>query len=105
MSKSMFCLAAALVSLAAPGLVAPAKACEALPQSASLCTIVSASADVRDQPDGRVEYVATGKVEVTGRSGNGLWARIEVPCVGYEGWIASQDLICEGAPASAQAKR
>ncbi len=100
MSERVFCLAAALVMLAASGL--PAQACKARPRSVSLCTVVPLSADVRDAPDGRVAYSASGKVLVAGRSRNGLWARIEVPCVGYKGWIARQDLACEDVSASAR---
>jgi hypothetical protein len=102
MSKRNLCLAAAVVILAAWHVTAPAQACKAPPHPASLCTVVSATADVRDEPDGRIEYTATGKVSVAGYSKNGLWARIEVPCIGYKGWIARQDLVCEGVSASAQ---
>ncbi len=102
MSTRKLCLAAALVILAAVHSTAPAQACKARPHSASLCTVVSASADIRDEPDGRVEYSTTGKVQVAGYSKDGLWARIEVPCVGYIGWISRQDLDCEGISASAQ---
>jgi len=102
MSTRKLCLAAALVILAAVHSSTPAQACKERPHSASLCSVVSASADIRDEPDGRVEYSTTGKVRVTGYSKDGLWARIEVPCVGYIGWISRQDLDCEGISASAQ---
>jgi len=102
MSKNASCLAAALVIVAAPGLTTPAKACNATPRSASLCTVVPQSAQIRDKPDGHVEYIASGKVVAAGRSGNDLWVNIEVPCAGYKGWIASRDLTCESASASAQ---
>jgi hypothetical protein len=105
MRKSTLCLAAVLVTMAALRLTAPAQACKALSNSASLCTVVPLLADVRDEPNGRVQYGATGKVLVIGRSKNGLWARIEVPCIGYTGWIASQDLVCDGVSASAQEPR
>jgi hypothetical protein len=101
MSKRNLCLAAAPVILAALH-SAPAQACKARPHSASLCTVVSASVDIRGAPNGRVEYTATGKVLVTGYSKNGLWARIEVPCIGYRGWIARQDVACEDVAAGAQ---
>ena len=96
----MFCLAAVLVMIAASGL--PPKRARRCPVPASLCTIVPLSADVRNTPDGRVAYNVSGKVLVAGRSRNGLWARIEVPCVGYTGWIARQDLTCEDVSASAK---
>lgn len=102
MSLRTLCLAAALVILAALHSTAPAQACKALSHSASLCTVVPLSVDVRDEPNGRVEYTATGKVLVAGYSKNGLWARIEVPCIGYKGWIVRQDLACEGISASAR---
>jgi len=102
MSKRTLCLAAALVILAAWHVTAPALACKARPHSTSLCTVVSASADVRDEPNGRVEYAATGKVLVAGYSKNGLWARIEVPCIGFIGWIARKDFACEGITVSAR---
>jgi hypothetical protein len=89
-------LAAALQSISA------AAACESLPYSASLCSIVPLLADVRDAPNGRVTYGASGKVLVAERSKNGLWARIEVPCVGYSGWISSQHLTCESRSARAE---
>jgi hypothetical protein len=95
-------LAAVLAVLAAWHSIAPAQACGARSHSVSLCTVVSASVDVRDKPDGRVEYAASGKVLVAGYSKNGLWARIEVPCVGFQGWIARRDLACEGMSASAR---
>ena len=102
MSKWTLCLAAVPVILAAWHATAPAQACKAPPHSASLCTVVSASADVRGEPNAGVEYIASGKVLVAGQSKDGLWARIEVPCVGYKGWIARQDLACEGVSASAR---
>jgi hypothetical protein len=98
MSERLFCLAAVLVMITVSGL--PAQACKAQSRSASLCTIVPLSADVRNTPDGRVAYNVSGKVLVAGHSRNGLWARIEVPCVGYTGWIARQDLACEDVSAS-----
>jgi hypothetical protein len=102
MRTRKLCLAAALVILAAWHSIAPAQACKARSHSASLCTIVSASVDVRDAPNGRVAYAASGKVLVAGYSRNGLWARIEVPCIGYQGWIARQDLACDDISASAR---
>ena len=102
MRTRKLCLAAALVIPAAWHSIAPAQACGARPRSASLCTVVSASVDVRDAPNGRVEYAASGKVLVAGYSRNGLWAWIEVPCIGYKGWIARQDLACEDVSASAR---
>jgi hypothetical protein len=101
MSGRALCLATALVIMAILRLTVPAQACKGLPDSASLCTVVPLSADVRDKPNGRVEYGASGKVLVTGRSKNGLWARIEVPCIGYKGWIARNDVACAGTSASA----
>jgi len=101
MSKRRLCLAAAPVILAAWHGTAPAQACGSQQHKASLCTVSSAAADVRDEPDGRVEYVASGKVRVAGYSTDGLWAHIEVPCVGYAGWIARRELTCEDISASA----
>ena len=103
MSQRMSCLAvAALVLLPALHFPAPAHACQTRPHPASLCAIVPPSADVRDKPNGRVAYGASGKVLVAGHSKDGLWARIEVPCVGYSGWIAGADLTCEDVAASAR---
>ncbi len=99
MSKRTLCLAAALVLLAAS---APAEACKSRPAKASLCTIVPLTANVRDEPNGRVTSDATGVVRVGQQSKDGLWARIEVPCLGFVGWIARQDLACEGVSASAR---
>ena len=99
MSKITF-LAAALVIMAAFGLTAPAKACKTRP-TVSLCTVVPHTADVRDEPNGRVTSDATGIVRVAGLSKDGLWARIEVPCIGFMGWIARKDVVCEGTSASA----
>jgi hypothetical protein len=101
MNKTTLCLAAALVIMAALRSTAPAQACEAPSDSSSLCTVVPLSADVRNKPNGHVEYGVTGKVLVTGCSKNGLWARIEVPCIGYVGWIARKDLACDGMSAGA----
>jgi len=77
MSTRKLCLAAALVILAAVHSTAPAQACKARPHSASLCSVVSASADIRDEPDGRVEYSTTGKVRLpaTPRMGCGHVSR------------------------------
>ncbi|HTV34159.1 MAG TPA: hypothetical protein VME69_13860 [Methylocella sp.] len=80
----------------------PAFACGARPHAASLCALASDSVEIRGAPNGRVEYAASGKVLVSGHSANGLWARIEVPCIGYRGWIRRQDLACEARSASAQ---
>jgi hypothetical protein len=101
MNKTTLCLAAALVIMAALCSTARAQACEAQSDSSSLCTVIPLSADVRNKPNGRVEYGVTGKVLVTGRSKNGLWARIEVPCAGYVGWIARKDLACGSMSAGA----
>jgi hypothetical protein len=90
------------VILTAVHSIAPAQACKAPTHSASLCTVVAASTDVRGKPNGRVEYTASGNVLVAGQTKDGLWARIEVPCAGYKGWIARQDLACEGISASAR---
>ncbi len=100
MSERLFCLAAVLVMVTVSGL--PAQACKAQSRSSSLCTIVPLSANVRNTPDGRVAYNVSGKVLVAGHSRNGLWTRIEVPCIGYSGWIARQDLTCEDVSASAK---
>ena len=100
MSERLFCLASVLVMITVSGL--PAQACKAQSRSASLCTIVPLSANVRNTPDGRVAYNVSGKVLVAGHSRNGLWTRIEVPCIGYSGWIARQDLTCEDVSASAK---
>ena len=102
MSKGTSGFAALLIILAACHATAPAQACGTPSLSAKLCTVVSALADVRDKPDGRVEYAASGKVMVAGYSKNGQWARIEVPCAGFQGWIARQDLVCEDVSASAR---
>lgn len=88
------CLAVALVILAALHFAVPAQACKSRPQPASLCTILPQSADVRSEPDGRVTSGATGIVRVAGQSKDGLWARVEVPCIGFMGWIARKDLAC-----------
>lgn len=103
MSPRMSCLAmAALALLPALHFAAPAaRACQTQPHPASLCAIIPASAEVREKPNGRVAYAASGKVLVAGHSKDGLWARIKVPCVGYSGWIARADLSCEEVTASA----
>jgi hypothetical protein len=98
MSKRTF-LAAALVIMAAFGL--PAQACKTRPATASLCTVVPHVADVRDVPNGRVTSDAAGIVRVAGQSKDGLWARVQVPCIGFMGWIARKDLACGGTSASA----
>src|ERR1019366_3025744 len=92
-------LFAAAFITAALGL--PAQACESRPHTASLCTVVPPTADVRNVPNGRVRSGATGIVRVSGQSKDGMWARIEVPCIGFMGWIARQDLACKGIFASA----
>jgi hypothetical protein len=92
-------LFAAAFITAALGL--PAQACESRPHTASLCTVVPPTADVRNVPNGRVRSGATGIVRVSGQSKDGMWARIEVPCIGFMGWIARQDLACKGISASA----
>jgi len=102
MSVNTLRLAAALVVGTAPLMTSPAFACGARPHAGSLCKLTSDSVDVRRSPDGRVEYAASGEVLVTGHSANGLWARIEVPCIGYKGWIRSQDLACEAPSADLQ---
>ena len=102
MSKSKLCLAAALVIPAAFQSTAPARACKSLPHPARQCTVVPASADVRGDRNGRVEYTATGRVLVAGQSKDGLWASIEVPCTGHIGWIARQDLDCEAVSNNAR---
>jgi hypothetical protein len=99
MSTRTLCLAAALVIMAALGL--PAQACKTRP-TASLCTVVPQTADVRDAPHGRVTSDAAGIVRVGGQSKEGLWAHVEVPCIGFLGWIARKDLVCEGMSASAK---
>ena len=101
MSKKTLCLAAALAVLFALRFTAPAQACKAL-HSASLCAIVPPATYVRDAPNGRFTYSASGKVLVARRSKNGLWARIEVPCAGFKGWIELKDLACEATTVSAQ---
>ena len=69
MSQRMSCLAvAALVFFPALHFTAPAHACQTQPHSASLCAIVPPSADVRDKPNGRIAYAASGKVLVAGQS-------------------------------------
>ncbi|WGJ13625.1 hypothetical protein QEV83_13110 [Methylocapsa sp. D3K7] len=100
MSRRVFCLAAALALLATSSI--PARACKARPQSASLCTVVPLVADVRDAPNGRVTSDAAGIVRVGGQSKDGLWSRVEVPCIGFMGWIARKDLMCENVSASAK---
>ena len=82
--KKLF-LAVALAVLSALHFTAPAQACEALHHSATLCDIVPSATYVRDTPNGRSTYSASGKVAIAGRSKNGLWARIEVPCAGFKG--------------------
>lgn len=99
MNKSILCLGAVL---AVSRFIGPAGACEGQPHAAELCAVAPLSADVRDAPNGRVAYGASGKVRVAGRSGDGLWTQIEVPCIGYKGWISSQDLTCEGKSARAE---
>jgi hypothetical protein len=96
-------LAAAPALLALWLSAAPVHACGARPHSGSLCSAVSDTVEVRDAPGGRVAYAASGKVLVAGYSKDGLWARIEVPCAGFQGWIARQDLTCADLSASAQA--
>lgn len=93
---------AVLVLGTAPLMTPPAFACGSRPHAASLCKLTSGSVDVRRAPDGRVEYAASGEVLVTGHSTNGLWARIEVPCIGYKGWIRSENLACEAPSAGLQ---
>jgi hypothetical protein len=102
MRTRTLCLAAAVVILAALPLTAPAQACQARPHSTSLCTVIPTSVEVRDEPNGRVTSDATGVVRVAGQSKDGLWARIEVPCIGFMGWIARQNLACAAPSASAQ---
>jgi hypothetical protein len=92
-------LFAAAFITAALGL--PVQACKSRPHTASLCTVVPPTADVRNVPNGRVRSGATGIVRVSGQSKDGMWARIEVPCIGFMGWIARQDLACKGIFASA----
>ena len=101
MSKSARYLAAALMMVFALPLPSPAQACKSLPEPARLCTVIPASAEVRDRPNGRVTYSASGKVWLAGHKNHGRWARIAVPCLGYEGWIASKNITCP-APVSAQ---
>jgi hypothetical protein len=79
----------------------PVQACKSWPHTASLCTVVPLTAEVRNVPNGRVSSSATGIVRVSGQSKDGMWARIEVPCIGFMGWIARQDLACKGISASA----
>ena len=100
MSKQAFCLAAALALLAASSFAA--RACKARPHTASLCTVVPLVADVRDAPNGRVTSDAAGIVRVGGQSKDGMWSRVEVPCIGFLGWIARKDLVCENVSASAK---
>lgn len=100
MSRRVFCLAAALALLATSSV--PASACKARHHTASLCTVVPLVADVRDVPNGRVTSDAAGIVRVGGQSKDGLWSRVEVPCIGFMGWIARKDLVCENASASAK---
>lgn len=95
MGKTAF-LAAAFVITAALHFAAPAQACKSRSQPASLCTIVPSAADIRDAPNGRVTSGATGIVRVAGQSKDGLWARVEAPCIGFMGWIARKDLACAG---------
>ena len=102
MRTRTLCLATAVVILAALPLTAPAQACKARPHSTSLCTVIPTSVEVRDEPNGRITSDATGVVRVAGQSKDGLWARIEVPCIGFMGWIARQNLACAAASASAQ---
>lgn len=101
MRMSKLCLAAALLALSAGHFTMPAEACKSRPHPASLCAVVPASGNMLDAPGGRVAYAASGKVQVGGYSKDGLWAHIEVPCMGFVGWIARQDLTCEAASASA----
>ncbi|SFK87317.1 hypothetical protein SAMN05444581_13513 [Methylocapsa palsarum] len=100
MSKSPLCLATAFAVMAPLHLSTPARACKARPHSSVLCTIVPASAEVRDAPNGRVAYEASGNVRVAGQSRNRQWAHIEVPCNGYTGWMARQNLACESTAAA-----
>jgi hypothetical protein len=101
MSKKTLFLAVPLAVLFAWCFTAPAQACEAL-HSASLCAIVPPATYVRDAPNGRFTYSASGKVLIAGRSKNGQWARIGVPCAGFKGWIVLKDLACETTSVSAQ---
>jgi hypothetical protein len=101
MSKKTLFLAVSLAVLFAWRFTAPAQACEAL-HSASLCAIVPSATYVRDAPNGRFTYSASGKVLIAGRTKNGLWARIEVPCAGFKGWIELKDLACETTTVTAQ---
>lgn len=100
MSKQAFCLAAALALLAASSFAA--RACKSRPHTASLCTVVPLVADVRDAPNGRVTSDAAGIVRVGEQSKDGLWSRVEMPCIGFLGWIARKDLVCENVSASAK---
>jgi hypothetical protein len=101
MNKRTLCLAAALAGMTASQPSAPAHACKMFSERASLCDIVPASADVRDAPDGRIAYTASGRIRTAGRSKDGLWVRVAMPCSAYRGWIASKDIACPAAPASA----
>ncbi|HET6375621.1 MAG TPA: hypothetical protein VFF88_06195, partial [Methylocella sp.] len=81
---------------------APAKACGSRPRG-RLCAIIPASALVRDAPGGRVAYGASGMVIASRHSRDGLWARIQMPCAGFKGWIAWHDLSCHGTGLYARA--
>jgi hypothetical protein len=101
LSRRIFVLLSGLV-LALWHFTAPALACGARPRG-SLCAIIPASAMVRDAPGGRVAYGASGMVIAGRHSRDGLWARIQMPCAGFKGWIARRDLSCQDAGFGARA--
>lgn len=101
LSRRIFVLLSGLV-LAFWHFTAPALACDARPRG-NLCAIIPASALVRDAPGGRVAYGASGIVIAGRHSRDGLWARIQLPCAGFKGWIARRDLLCQGNGLNARA--
>ncbi|MCI0466347.1 MAG: hypothetical protein L0Y57_04980 [Beijerinckiaceae bacterium] len=102
MSKLTFRFAAPLAIAAALPLAAPAQACKT-PPAVTQCTVLQPMAAIREAPEGKVTSAATGSVRIAHFSKDGLWARIEVPCLGFLGWIARHEIACGGASVNPQA--